>query len=122
MSETARKHGFIDPADVLDRQPGAREVLTVDGQWVPVRRVANPEAASLQAEAPQPRVAQESLGTVAISGLDGSQANVASTALTGGPHPEFLQYGNAHGLEVRGQRARLVARIAHGGAGDRAGY
>jgi|GEM_PF-3125294 len=103
MSETRpRNRGLIDPADVLDRQPGAREVLTVDGAWVPARRVAYGDVASTQPDvAPQPRETHESLGTVAVSGLDGSQANATSTALIGGPHPEFLQLGNAHGLESR---------------------
>ncbi|HKR81891.1 MAG TPA: hypothetical protein VJR27_02735 [Candidatus Saccharimonadales bacterium] len=34
-----KSRGFIDVADVLDHQPGAREVLTVDGDFVPVSRI-----------------------------------------------------------------------------------
>lgn len=92
MSETRTKaRGLIDPSDVLDRQPGAREVLTVDGDWVPVSRVAYPEI-KVEVEA-KPRISPESLGTVAVSGLE-VQPQSAGHYELGGPHPEVVTFGS----------------------------
>lgn len=94
MSETRTgARGLIDPSDVLDWQTGSNQVLTVDGDFIPRSRVHFPEVAPY---APSQRQAPESIGNVAISGLDDGQKaqTLPQEAVTGGPYPEVLQADN----------------------------
>jgi|GEM_PF-5947313 len=89
MSETrTRSRGLIDPSDVLDWQTGARDVLTVDGDFIPRSRVNFPKVAPYQ------RVSAENTGQIAISGVDPGKSGFGpdGVAETGGPHPEAVDF------------------------------
>ncbi len=87
--------------DVLDIQPGSNKAALVDGGWAYLREIdfdPIPQYVPIQ----ERRQKTAGVGSVAISGLTGDQANASTAIVTGGPHPEALDFSApTTGLESR---------------------